>query len=80
MLDTIKQVARPDTDVHWNWIKRSAYMLTEAYLEMLNNVAVLEEVIAAEEQGFDAVVLGCGNDPALKEARQAVDIPVLAPL
>ena len=79
MLAGIKRVAREDTEIVWNPVKRSSYTLTAAYLEMLNNVAVLEEVIAAEEQGYDAVVICCGNDPALKEARQAVEIPVVVP-
>ena len=79
MLETIKQVAREDTEIVWNTVPRGTYKLTEPYLELLNNVGVIEQIINAEAQGFDAVVIGCGNDPALKEARQAVEIPVLVP-
>jgi allantoin racemase len=37
-------------------------------------------VIEAERNGADAVVIGCGNDPALQQSREAVDIPVVGPL
>jgi allantoin racemase len=46
----------------------------------LVEVEVLRAVLSAERQGFDGIVIGCCYDPALKEAREAVDIPVVGPL
>jgi len=40
----------------------------------------LEAIKAAEEKGFDAVVLFCHMDFGLEEARELVRIPVLGPL
>lgn len=38
---------------------------------------VLEEVRKAEEEGCDAVIIGCAGDPGLYGARELVDIPVV---
>lgn len=70
------QVARPDTEVEMRHLPVSANFTRSLYAELLNNRAVVENTIKAEEDGFDAVVLGCWADP-LWEAREAVDIPVV---
>ena len=46
--------------------------------DFLNNRALLESVLAAEEDGFDAVALGCFLDPVLDELKEVVDIPLLS--
>jgi len=79
VLGVAKQAARQDTEIDWCDVKHSAYMINNSYLELLNNVWVIDGIIEAEKQGYDAVIIGCGNDPALREARQAVDIPVIGP-
>jgi allantoin racemase len=79
VLGVARRAAREDTQIDWFDTKHSAYMINYSYLELLNNVWVVDGVIEAEKQGYDAVIIGCGNDPALKEARQAVDIPVVGP-
>jgi allantoin racemase len=33
-----------------------------------------------EEEGFDAVIVGCCYDPGVRTARELVDIPVIGPL
>lgn len=40
---------------------------------------VLEGVLRAEQDGYDAVMLCCFADPVLREARQLVNIPVVGP-
>jgi allantoin racemase len=78
-LENLRSVARPDTEVHFHYIKHSAYMVHFYYAEMLNNIWLLDGVIEAEREGYDAVIIGCADDPGIREARQAVDIPVVAP-
>ncbi len=39
--------------------------------------AAVERIIAAEREGFDAVVVSCTFDPGVLEAREVVDIPVV---
>lgn len=46
--------------------------------DFLNNRALLEGVLAAEEDGFDAVALGCFLDPVLDELKEVIDIPLLS--
>ncbi|MEW6439928.1 MAG: aspartate/glutamate racemase family protein [bacterium] len=79
VLENLRRVARPDTEIDFHYVRHSAYLVQTPYHEMLNNVWLVEGVIEAERQGYDAVIIGCANDPALCAARQAVDIPVVAP-
>lgn len=37
---------------------------------------MLNKIIRAEEQGYDGAVIGCYNDPALREAREMCKFPV----
>ncbi len=77
LTDVLKTVARDDTVVEVHHLKHSAYAVQASYLEMLNNVWLIGGIIEAETQGYDAAIIGCGNDPGLQQARQAVDIPVI---
>lgn len=43
-------------------------------------VEILRAAKAAEAAGYDALVIGCLYDPALTEARELVNIPVVGPL
>ena len=46
----------------------------------LVEVEVLRAVLAADRQGFDGIVIGCCYDPALTQARELTDVPVVGPL
>lgn len=46
------------------------------YCAMLVKNEVVKAVLAAEQEGFDAVVVNCFDDPGVKEARAVVNIPV----
>ena len=41
---------------------------------------IITEVLKAESEGCDAVIIGCCSDPGLPEAQRAVNIPVVGPL
>ena len=49
------------------------------YMNRLNDMETLYGVMQAEEESYDAVIELCLFDPILREARQAVDIPVVGP-
>ncbi len=38
---------------------------------------IIEKTVNAEQEGFDAVVIGCFYDPGLRETKELVDIPVV---
>lgn len=42
-------------------------------------LALLDSIKSAEEEGFDAVISGCCYDPGVMVARELVDIPVIGP-
>ena len=47
------------------------------FFETLDWISILDSVVGAEQDGYDAVAIGNILDPALREARSMVDIPVL---
>lgn len=47
------------------------------YLEFLNESQICEAALTADREGYDAVALGCFYDPALRQARSLVDIPIV---
>lgn len=47
------------------------------YLEFLNEIQICEAALTAEREGYDAVAIGCFYDPALRQARSLVEIPVV---
>jgi allantoin racemase len=48
------------------------------YLKYLNQLQMVDRALEAEEAGFDAFAIGCFHDPALREVRSVVSIPVLS--
>lgn len=78
MLRLYRKVLRPDTVVDARFPSRSTWYTSHAHLELLNNVEVLRGIIEAESMGYDVAFVRCGNDPAIREAREAVRMPVVA--
>jgi allantoin racemase len=78
--ETLQPSLRDGTDVeirHLHGVPRNIdYYVPKHLVE----VAVLEQALAAEREGFDAFVIGCCYDPALTQARELVSIPVVGPL
>jgi len=73
----LMEIARDGTEIDIHPVTHSSYILDSLYMEMLNDIWVIDGIIEAERNGYDAAIIGCGNDPALYECRQAVDIPVI---
>src|ERR1044072_6752730 len=48
-----------------------------AYLHRMHDNRILQNVLQAEREGYDGVMIGVLQDPALREARGIVDIPVV---
>lgn len=73
-----KKVAGPDTDVVESHVPLSGSLLQHTYLEMLNSIYVVDGIIRASRDGYDAAIIGCFADPGLHQARSVASIPVLA--
>lgn len=50
------------------------------YSKHMIEQSLYEAVMRAEEEGYDAVIVGCLYDPGVRVARELVDIPVIGPL
>lgn len=74
VVDDVKSDA---TEVVFSWLSKSSELNWYPYLEMINDLEIVDQIIKAEERGYDAVIIGCYCDPALREARGVVDIPVI---
>ncbi len=49
-----------------------------AWLAELNALQIVENVIRAEREGYDAVAMSCFSDPQLDACRSLVDMPVVS--
>lgn len=49
-----------------------------AWLAELNSLQIVENVIRAQDEGYDAVAMSCFSDPQLDICRSLVDIPVVS--
>lgn len=72
-----RKVLRPDTELDIRFVPRSTLYTSHAYLEAFNNIEIIKGVIGAEADGADVAFIRCGNDPAIRESREAVEIPVI---
>jgi len=76
------KVCRDSTELTIRRISPGATRLTDvsyAYGRLLNSRGFCESVIEARQEGFDAVVTTCSADAGVREARELVDIPIIAP-
>ncbi len=79
--ETIKLVVRPDVSfdvVHVNAPSFVKHVRYHYYTELIK-APLLEQIIAAEKNGYHAVIIGCFADPGIKAAREVVRIPVIGP-
>ena len=76
------RVLRPETQLDTKspnpGVKR-AFALSSSYVTLLNKREMIEQIIQAEREGYDAVVVHCFLDPGLREAREIVKIPIVGP-
>jgi len=67
----------PNTSVAVRTITHGPAYLESSFDQALAGKAIMEQVISAEGEGFDAVGLLCLSDPFLDACREAVRIPVV---
>lgn len=76
----LNALKRPETQVHINGVDEGSMDLHYNAVVAINSYGpggVLNKIIQAADQGYDAVAIGCFLDPAMQEAREVVRIPVL---
>jgi allantoin racemase len=77
LMKVIQRVKSPSTQVDRAWLSKSSELNWYPYIEMLNNLEILNGLIEGEKRGYDAAIIGCYCDPCLREARGLLDIPVV---
>ena len=74
-----EKVAKKDTAVTLRHLEKehgAPGSMNWPCLQLLRDAAVVSGALKAEEEGFDAVVIGCALDSGLHQARGMLDIPV----
>ena len=80
--ECFNKVCRDSTELTIRSISPGVARLSDlayAYSRLLNSREFCESVIEAQQKGFDAVVTTCSGDAGVREARELVDIPIIAP-
>ncbi len=69
--------ASKETEIEVVNLDKGPASIESEFDEALACPDILNKVIEAEKMGFDGVVIDCFGDPAVKAAREVVDIPVV---
>jgi allantoin racemase len=73
-----QRIVRPDTDVHVEGIEVMARDIVEQKsFQYYQKIQILNNMLRAEKEGYDAFVIGCTLDDAMEEGRSMLDIPVV---
>jgi len=74
-----RKVKRADTEIGIKGVKPGLdrfFPISSSYFDLLNKKEIVEKVIEAEREGYEAAIVGCFLDPGVREAREVVNIPV----
>jgi allantoin racemase len=74
--ETAKKYARKDTVIVSVSNKKGPASIESNYETALASEGVLDWVIQANKESYDAIILACYGDPALEASREISDIPV----
>ncbi len=74
----VQKVARPDTTVVMHGVEKMAAKMTDSeYIQFMHVSQVIEKVLQAEKEGYDAVCLGGTLDLGHVLLREILDIPIV---
>ncbi len=78
LMEQCQRVLRPEVQVHLVGIPVMIRDLENwKSLNYYENVQVINNMLKAEKEGYDAFVIGCTGDPMLAEGKSLIDIPVV---
>lgn len=74
-----RQVANPDTEIDIKSVNPGLERITDVhpYLFFLSKRQIVEKIVEAEKQGYDAVMVRCFLGPGVSEARGIVHMPAI---
>jgi len=74
------KVASSGTEIKVKSVKQGldrVFPISSSYFDLLNKKEIIERLIEADKEGYDAAIVGCFLDPGVREAREIVNIPVI---
>ena len=77
--DLLKKYAAPGTETGIEDVPEGPASIESMYEEYLSIPATVRRAISLEEEGWDAIILGCYGDPGLDALRELISIPVVGP-
>jgi allantoin racemase len=78
-LEELSAVASPDTEISTVSLEKGPASIESTYESALAAIGVVAKIVEAEQEGVDAVVPNCMDDPGVEAAREMVSIPVVGP-
>lgn len=75
----LKRWAGPDTEVGIHDVAEGPASIESMYEEYLSIPATCRRAVELEEEGWDAIILGCYGDPGLDALRELLTIPAIGP-
>lgn len=71
---------RPDTELEIRSLDAPLENIDYYASKHVLELDVMKAAVKAEEDGYDAIIIGCCYDPGLTQCRELVNIPVIGPL
>jgi allantoin racemase len=75
----LNEIASSDTQVDIGWQAHTTSLISSPYLGAVNDLHMIDSLVHAERDGYDAVIVGPHWDPGLWLARQRLNVPVIGP-
>jgi allantoin racemase len=75
----LKKYAAPGTEVGIEDVPEGPASIVSMYEEYLSIPATCRRALELQEEGWDAIILGCYGDPGLDALRELLTIPVIGP-
>jgi len=73
----LNSIARPGTQVDVHGVNIcSRKIQSSRYEELLHQHQIVENLLQAQQEGYDAFAVGCALDPAFYALREVADIPI----
>jgi len=78
-LEELLPVAAPGTEISEVSLDKGPASIESTYESALAAIGVVEKIREAEQEGVNAVVANCMDDPGVEAAREVVSMPVVGP-
>ena len=78
-LEELSPAARPDTELSLVSLDKGPASIESRYESALAVPDVVAKIVQAEQDGMDAVIVDCMDDPGVEAGRELVSIPVVGP-